>query len=68
MPEEIRPNAAYSVAQVAKLLGFGVHRVYDAVRDGELRAYTPNGCKKGQRILGQWVLDWIVEGAARAGE
>lgn len=68
MPEEIRPNAAYSVAQVAELLGFGVHRVYDAVQGGELRAYTPNGCKKGMRIMGAWLLDWMEKGAARAGE
>ena len=67
MPDEIRPNAAYSVAQVAELLGYERHFVYDAVRRGELRAFTPNGCKRGMRVMGAWVLEWIVGGSA-AGE
>ena len=59
MPDEIRPNAAYSAAQVAELLGYDVHLVYEAMRRGELRAFVPNGCKRGARVLGAWVLAWI---------
>lgn len=62
MPEEIRPNAAYSVAQVAELLGYDVHGIYGAIRRKELRSWMPNGCKQGLRVLGRWVLEWMGEG------
>ena len=66
MPEEIRPLAVYTVAQVAELLHSDRRRVWEAMDDGALKCFTPNGCKRGRRLLGQWVLDWMEECAASA--
>ncbi|MBQ9005822.1 MAG: hypothetical protein IJ092_05550 [Atopobiaceae bacterium] len=65
MPEEIRPMAVYSVAQVAELIHSDRRAVWAAMDDGTLRSFMPNGCKRGRRILGQWVLDWMEKVAAR---
>lgn len=65
MPEEIRPLAVYSVAQVAELVHSDRRAVRAGIDAGELRAFLPNGCKRGYRILGQWVLDWLENGTTR---
>lgn len=59
MPEPIQPTAVYSVAQVAELVHSDRRPVRAAIDAGELRAFLPNGCTRGYRILGQWVLDWL---------
>lgn len=64
MPEEIRPLAVYSVAQVAELIHSDQRLVRAAMDGGSLKSFTPNGNVRGKRILGQWVLDWMEKGAA----
>jgi len=59
MPEEIRPLAVYTVAQVAALVHSDRRLIWSALDAGELRSFVPNGCSRGHRILGQWVLDWL---------
>lgn len=59
MPEEIRPLAVYTVAQVAALVHSDRRLILSALDTGELRSFVPNGCSRGHRILGQWVLDWL---------
>lgn len=67
-PVEILPTAAYSVKQLAGLLGLSRQSIYDEAHAGRLRSFTPNGCSKGMRILGQWVIDWMERGADAARE
>lgn len=63
MPEEVRPLAIYSVAQAAELIHSDRRAIKAAIDEGSLRSFMPNGCTRGLRILGQWLLDWIEEGA-----
>ena len=65
MPDEIRPRAVYSVAQVAELIHSDQRLVRSAIGAGELAAFVPNGCVRGIRVLGQWVLDWLETQATR---
>ena len=66
MPEEMRPDAVYTVAEVAALLRMRRESVRALAESGELRSFVPNGCERGTRVLGQWLLDWIEE-ASRHG-
>ena len=65
MPDEIRPRAVYSVAQVAELIHSDQRLVRSAIDAGELAAFVPSGCVRGIRVLGQWVLDWMEKQATR---
>lgn len=64
-PTHIDPTAVYVVAEVAELARSDRRVIWRAIEDGNLKAFVPNGCKKGRRILGQWVLDWMEKGAER---
>ena len=66
MPDEIKPNAAYSVAQVAGLLAIDMHAVYRAIEEGSLRSFLPNGNVRGLRVLGRWVIEWMEGGHEEA--
>lgn len=66
MPEEIRPDAVYTVSECASLLRMRRESVRRLAESGELRSFVPNGCERGRRVRGQWLLDWI-EGASRHG-
>lgn len=66
MPEEIRPDAVYTVAEVAALLRMRRESVRALAESGELRSFVPNGCERGRRVRGQWLLDWMEE-ASRHG-
>lgn len=63
MPEPIQETAVYTVAQVAELIHSDQRLVRAAIQRGELRAFVPNGCVRGIRVLGSWVLAWIEEAA-----
>lgn len=67
-PRAIVPIVAYSAEQVAERMGYDVHAIYRATKDerNRLRSFTPNGNKRGMRILGKWILDWMERGADAA--
>lgn len=65
MPEEIKPTAVYSVAQVSMLVHCDRRVVRAAIDGGELQAFVPNGCTKGYRVMGAWVIQWLEKEATR---
>ena len=66
--EVISPNAVYSVADVADIIHSDQRAVRRAIEEGSLKSWVPNGCSRGIRILGQWVIDWMEGGAAKGDE
>lgn len=66
MPDEIRMNTVYTVAQAATLVQCDRRVIRAAIDAGELRNFKPNGCVRGKRVLGAWLLDWMEKRAARA--
>lgn len=64
-PTHIDPMAIYLVEEVAELTRSDKRVVYRAIEDKDLKAFIPNGCTRGRRILGQWVLDWTGKMAER---
>lgn len=65
MPEAIQPTAVYTVAQAATLVQCDRRAIRAAIGDGELRAFMPNGCTRGLRVMGAWLIDWTEKRAAR---
>ena len=66
--ESIDPRAVYLVSDVADLMRCDQRVVRRAIDEGELRAFLPNGCSRGLRILGQWVVEWMESGTAQGDE
>lgn len=66
MPEAIQETAVYTVAQAATLVQCDRRVIRAAIDAGELRNFKPNGCERGKRVLGAWLLDWMETRAARA--
>lgn len=66
MPEEIRPTAVYTVAQAASLVQCDRRVIRAAIDADELRNFKPNGCERGKRMLGAWLIEWMEKRAARA--
>lgn len=64
--ESIDPHAVYLVSDVADVLRADERTVRRAIEDGELRSFLPNGAKRGRRVLGAWVIEWMESEAARA--
>ena len=67
-PEIIERDAVYSVADVCEIFHCDQRLVRKAIERGELRAFLPNGCSRGLRILGQWVVEWMESGTAQGDE
>lgn len=65
-PEPISPMTVYSVTEVAQIVRADERTVRRAIREGDLRSFLPNGCKKGRRVLGSWIVQWLEERAAHA--
>lgn len=65
MPEAIQPTAVYTVAQAATLVQCDRRVIRAAIDAGELRSFVPNGCTKGLRVLGAWLIGWMEERATR---
>ena len=65
MPEPIQERAIYTVAQAARLVQCDRRAIRTAIDDGELRAFMPNGCTRGLRVMGAWLIDWTEKRAAR---
>lgn len=65
MPEPIQERAVYTVAQAATLVQCDRRAIRAAIDDGELRAFMPNGCTRGLRVMGAWLIDWTEKRATR---
>lgn len=65
MPEPIQPTAVYTVQQAATLVQCDRRVIWAAMDAGELRSFKPNGCVRGLRVLGQWLIDWMEKRATR---
>lgn len=64
MPEAIQERAIYTVAQAARLVQCDRRVIRAAIDAGELRSFVPNGCTKGLRVLGAWLIGWTEKRAA----
>lgn len=49
----------YTAREVASLTGFPLTTVYQAVRDGSLRAMRPNGTSRGARVRPEAIREWM---------
>lgn len=65
MPDEIKEYSVYTVAQAARLVQCDRRAIRAAIDDGDLRAFMPNGCTRGLRVMGSWLIDWTEKRAAR---
>lgn len=63
MPEAIQETAVYTVQQAATLVQCDRRVIRAAIDAGELRSFVPNGCTKGMRVLGAWLIGWMEERA-----
>lgn len=66
--DEIRPNALYTALEAAELLRCGKTNIYDAWQSGELAVINIGVGKKGKRVKGSHLLEFLdsrTEGGPR---
>ena len=54
----------YTLTETAKATGIPYSAVLSAAKSGRLRAFMPNGRKRGMVTSAEWFAEWIAGGAA----
>lgn len=59
----VKPRLLYTVKTVAQVLGVEPSTINDEIKAGRMRYHLPPGRKQGRMIRGEWVDEWLKEGA-----
>lgn len=54
----------YTLTEAAKATGIPYSAVLSAAKSGRLRAFMPNGRKRGMVTSAEWFAEWVAEGTA----
>ena len=54
----------YTIPETAKATGIPYSAVLSAAKSGQLRAFMPNGRKRGMVTSAEWFAEWVAEGTA----
>lgn len=53
---------AYTVRECSKASGCSVSMLHEAVREGDLKSFTPPGRVRGRLVKPEWFDDWFERG------
>lgn len=54
----------YTLTEAAKATGIPHSAVLSAAKSGRLRAFMPNGRKRGMVTSAEWFAEWVAGGTA----
>lgn len=54
----------YTIPETAKATGIPYSAILSAAKSGRLRAFMPNGRKRGMVTSAEWFEEWIAGGTA----
>lgn len=55
----LEPRMSYSVSDTSRYLGVAQTALYDEIHAGRLRAFMPEGKKRGIRVTVEAVDEWL---------